>query len=53
MEDRLGTLQPGWLADLIVVDRDIFQCAAHELRATQVVGTIVGGEWKHRLPELD
>ena len=53
MEDRLGTLQPGWLADLIVVDRDVFKCAAHELRATQVVGTIVGGEWKHRLPELD
>ncbi|MEY3150212.1 MAG: hypothetical protein RLY92_439 [Chloroflexota bacterium] len=53
MEDRLGTLQPGWLADLIITDRDIFTCSAHELRATQVIGTVVGGEWKHRLPELD
>jgi predicted amidohydrolase YtcJ len=48
MEDRLGTLAPGMLADLIVVDRDIFTVEPTAIRETQVLGTMVGAEWKHR-----
>jgi predicted amidohydrolase YtcJ len=48
MEDRLGALAPGKLADLIVVDRDIFAVEPMAIRETQVVGTMVGAEWKHR-----
>jgi predicted amidohydrolase YtcJ len=48
MEDRLGALAPGMLADLIVVDRDIFSVEPMAIRETQVLGTMVGAEWKHR-----
>ncbi len=48
MEDRLGSLTPGKLADLIVLDRDIFTCDPMEIIDTQVLGTMVEGEWKWR-----
>ena len=46
MEHRLGSLAPGKLADLIVLDRDIFTCDPMAIRETRVLGTMVGGEWK-------
>ena len=46
MEHRLGSLAPGKLADLIVLDRDIFTCDPMAIRDTRVTGTMVGGEWK-------
>jgi hypothetical protein len=45
MEDRLGRLAPGTLADLIVLDEDPFTCAPEVLRTLQPVKTMVGGEW--------
>ncbi len=39
-----GTLAPGKCADLIVLDRDIFSCPAHDIGGTNVITTIVGGE---------
>lgn len=48
MEDRLGSLAPGKLADLVVVDRDIFTCDPMAIRETRVLGTLVGAEWKYR-----
>ena len=45
MEDRLGRLSPGYLADLIVLDKDPFDCDPHELQFIQPVRTMVGGEW--------
>jgi predicted amidohydrolase YtcJ len=51
MEHRLGSLTPGKLADLIVIDRDIFTCDPMAIRDTQVLGTMVGGEWK-LVPEI-
>jgi predicted amidohydrolase YtcJ len=48
MEDRLGTLAPGMLADLVVLDRDIFTCDPMEIREAEVLGTMIGGEWKYR-----
>jgi predicted amidohydrolase YtcJ len=47
-ERRLGSLAPGKLADLIVVDRDLWAVAPMELRDTRVLGTLVDGEWKFR-----
>ncbi len=48
MEDRLGALAPGMLADLIVVDRDIYSVDPMAIKDVQVLGTMVGGEWKYR-----
>jgi predicted amidohydrolase YtcJ len=43
-EDRLGTLKPGFRADVTVVDRDLFEVKPKELLATRVLGTIVDGK---------
>jgi hypothetical protein len=45
LEDRLGSLAPGKLADLVVLDRDIFACDPMEIAHTQVVATMVGGRF--------
>jgi predicted amidohydrolase YtcJ len=45
MEDRLGKLTTGCLADLIVLDRDPFTCEPSELYTLQPAATMVGGEW--------
>jgi predicted amidohydrolase YtcJ len=45
MEDRLGRLSPGFLADLIVLDRDPFACDTHEIQHLHPQRTMVGGEW--------
>ncbi len=48
MEDRLGRLRPGYLADLVVLDRDITRVPADEIPALRVLGTMVGGDWRYR-----
>lgn len=45
LEDRLGSLSPGKLADLVVLDRDIFACDPMEIAETQVVATMIGGRF--------
>lgn len=47
MEDRLGQLTPGYLADLVVLDQDITQCVPMEIHAATVLGTMVGGSWEY------
>ncbi len=42
-EDRKGTLEPGKLADFIVVDRDVLTAPADELKDVKVLQTFVGG----------
>lgn len=41
----LGKLSPGFLADLIVVDRDPFSIPTDSVKDTQVIKTMVDGEW--------
>ncbi len=45
MEDRLGKLSTGFLADLIVMETDPFTCDPAELHAIRPAATMVGGEW--------
>lgn len=45
LEDRLGTLQPGMLADLAVLDADPTTVAADQIRTIEVLGTMVDGEF--------
>lgn len=42
-EDKLGSLEPGKLADLVVIDRDYLTCPEDEIRAIKPLRTIVGG----------
>jgi predicted amidohydrolase YtcJ len=48
-----GTLVPGRLADLVVLDRDPFAVDGEELAAVSVVATMVGGRWTHNPPPWD
>jgi predicted amidohydrolase YtcJ len=49
-ERRRGKLVPGYLADLVVLDRDPVAVPAEELPEVQVVATMVGGRWTHNPP---
>jgi predicted amidohydrolase YtcJ len=49
-ERRRGKLLPGFLADLVVLDRDPVACPAEELDDVQVVATMLGGRWVHNPP---
>jgi predicted amidohydrolase YtcJ len=44
-ETRKGSLMPGKLADLIVLDRDIFAIDPMEIAETQVLATMIDGMW--------
>ncbi len=46
-ENDKGSLQPGKLADLIVIDRDYLTCPASEISQTRVLLTMVGGKVVH------
>jgi predicted amidohydrolase YtcJ len=39
-----GTITPGKLADLVILDRDIFKSPPTEIEKTRVQMTILGGE---------
>ena len=42
-ENNLGSIQPGKLADLLVLDRDYLTIPADEIKDIQTLMTIVGG----------
>ncbi len=49
-ERRRGRLLPGYLADLVVLDRDPLAVPPEELPEVRVVATMVGGRWVHNPP---
>jgi predicted amidohydrolase YtcJ len=51
-DDRLGSLEVGKLADVAVLDRDLFATAPAELAEVAVDMTIVGGEVAYRSERL-
>jgi predicted amidohydrolase YtcJ len=52
-ERRRGKLVPGYLADLVVLDRDPFECAPEELAELEVTATMLGGRWVFNPPPWD
>lgn len=49
-EDRLGSLTPGKLADITVLDRDIMTVPDDQIPGTKVLYTIVGGVVAYQTP---
>jgi predicted amidohydrolase YtcJ len=45
MDDRLGRLAPDYLADLIVLNSDLFDCDQDDLLTLESSATMIGGEW--------
>lgn len=44
LDDQVGSLEKGKLADMIVVDRDLLTCAEEEIKDTQVLQTYLAGK---------
>lgn len=51
-ETREGSLEEGKLADLIVLDQDLFKIAPSEIHKTKVLLTMVGGKVVFQSPEM-
>ncbi len=49
MEDRLGKLAVGYLADLHLIDCDPYQVPPEELASVKTLGAMVDGKWRHRV----
>ena len=43
-EDRLGRLVPGYLADLVVLDKDLLRIDPRQLDSAKVLRTVVDGK---------
>jgi hypothetical protein len=44
MEDRKGKLKPGYLADIVITDKDLLTIPENEIMKTRVDYTIAGGK---------
>lgn len=49
LENSLGRLSPGFMADLIVLEEDLFDLQPDLLYSQKPVSTMVGGEWVWQL----
>jgi hypothetical protein len=43
-EDLKGSIEPGKLADMIIIDRDILACPLDDIKDTEVLRTLLGGK---------
>jgi predicted amidohydrolase YtcJ len=50
LDDDDGSLEPGKLADLVVLDRDLLTCPEEQLLGTQVLQTYFGGKLAYSAP---
>ncbi len=46
-EDRIGSLEKGKLADLVVIDRDILSVPLNQMRDAKILATLVDGKFVH------
>ncbi len=47
-EQDKGSLEPGKLADIVVLSKDLVNCSDEEILQTQILKTIVGGKVKYQ-----
>ena len=48
LEDKIGSLQPGKLADIVVLEKDLHKIAPSEISTTKVNLTMMNGKITHR-----
>jgi predicted amidohydrolase YtcJ len=46
-EDKIGSIEPGKLADLAVLDKDVLTCPVDEIKSIKVLTTLLGGKIVH------
>jgi predicted amidohydrolase YtcJ len=44
LDDQIGSLEPGKLADLVVLDRDLLTCPVETIKDTKVLATYLSGQ---------
>ena len=49
MEDRIGSLEPEKLADLVIIDADLTSVDPADLPAAPIWATVLGGQVRHVL----
>lgn len=52
-DDVTGSLEPGKLADLIVLDQNLFEIPVEDISETRVLMTMVGGKVVHQAEDSD
>ena len=52
MEEKIGSIEPGKLADLVVLDRDYFAVPDSDIKKIRSLLTIVGGNVVHNAGAL-
>jgi predicted amidohydrolase YtcJ len=50
LDDRVGSIEVGKLADLVVLDRNLFEVRPREIHATKVLMTLMNGQIRHEQP---
>jgi len=50
LDEKIGSLEEGKLADFIIVDRDILTCPMDQIRETKVLSTYLNGRLVHQRP---
>jgi predicted amidohydrolase YtcJ len=47
LDDQIGSLESGKLADLVVLDRDLLTCPVDDIKDAKVTATYIGGKQVH------
>ncbi len=47
MDREIGSIEVGKLADLVVLERNLFEIPPHEIHKTKVVMTVMNGQVRH------
>jgi predicted amidohydrolase YtcJ len=52
-EDTKGSIEPGKLADLVVISKDYLTCPEDEIKDIDALQTVVGGRIVYQHPSMD